>query len=100
MKVQAFLRSGFLSRYVTLTVVKTGSRKWEIVGIGKHGGRTDTVAVDGQILRPFDTLRDADAVLATLPSEPVWATSDRVPSGYVDFKGSEGREAEVRQAAA
>lgn len=89
MNVQVFLRSGYLARYVNLRVGKTSNgRRWEIQAYDGNGMFTTDVTVDGQRLPEFTTMRDAMAVLDTLPKERIWATSDRVAGAYVDFAHS------------
>jgi hypothetical protein len=83
-QVQVNLRSGYIARYVRLRVGKTiTGRRWEIQAADDNGTFTTNITVDGQSIPEFTTQRDALALLATLPQDRIWATSDRVPSSVV-----------------
>ena len=83
-QVQVILRSGYMARYVKLRTGKSiTGRRWEIQAVDDNGTFTTNITVDGQTIPQFTTQRDAVAFLATLPQERIWATSDRVPSSFV-----------------
>lgn len=83
-QVQVNLRSGYMARYVKLRTGKSiTGRRWEIQAADENGTFTTNITVDGLPIPQFTTQRDAVAFLSTLPQGRIWATSDRVPSSFV-----------------